>query len=301
MSLSAEQLRERAEAASALLSPCRVCPRRCGADRLADEAGECRIGRDAIVSSYGGHHGEEPPISGGRGSGTIFFAGCNLHCRFCQNSDISWSARGVAVSAENLAGIMVAFEADGLHNVNVVSPTHVAPQILEALALARAAGLSIPLVWNSGGYDDLDVLALLDGVVEIYMPDLKYADPAVGQRYSGVPDYPEVARAALRQMHQQVGPLEVDAAGVAVRGVLVRHLVLPGGLSGTAELMRFLAEELSPETYVNVMAQYRPCHMVHGDAELGRSVTGAEYREAVRLAREAGLRLAREPGAFLPF
>jgi putative pyruvate formate lyase activating enzyme len=265
-------------------------------DRLAGEPGECRVGRDAVVSSYGGHFGEEPPISGRSGSGTIFFAGCNLHCRFCQNHDISWSARGLPASAEDLAHILLELQAEGRHNANLVSPTHVTPQILDGLALACEAGLAIPLVWNSGGYDLVEMLELLDGVVDVYMPDLKYADAAVGARCSGVPDYPEVARAALREMHRQVGVLEMGSGGVATRGVLVRHLVLPGGLAGTAELMRFLAEELSPDTYVNVMAQYRPCHLVHGDPLLGRHLTGAEHREALAQAREAGLhRFARDP------
>lgn len=289
MPLAPREIALRAEEARGLLTPCRVCPRRCGADRLGGEAGECRVALRAVVSSFGPHFGEEPPISGRRGSGTIFFAGCNLHCTFCQNHDISWSARGRAVEPDDLAGMMLGLESDGCHNINFVSPSHVAPQILAALAVARARGLALPVVWNSGGYDALALLALLDGVVEIYMPDLKYADAEIGDRYSGVPDYPEVARAALKEMHRQVGSLTMDGLGVATRGLLVRHLVLPQGLGGTAELMRFLAREVSVDTYVNVMAQYRPCHRIHDDPALGRSLAGREFREALELALEAGL------------
>lgn len=296
MRLSAEQIAARADAARALLSPCRVCPRRCGADRLAGEAGDCRIGRDAVVASFGGHFGEEPEVSGRRGSGTVFLSGCNLACRFCQNHDVSWACRGLAASAEDLATIFLSLEAEGRHNVNLVSPTHVTPQLLEALALARGRGLSVPILWNSGGYEEVSTLELLDGVVDVYMPDLKYADAAVGARWSGVPDYPEVARAAIGQMHRQVGDLALDADGVATRGLLVRHLVLPEGLAGTAALMRFLADELSVDTFVNVMAQYRPRHLVHDEPPLDRPVTPAEWREAVAMARAAGLsRLARDP------
>jgi len=294
------EIARRAEVARGMLERCIVCPRRCGAARLSGEAGRCRIAGAAVVSSAGPHFGEEEPISGDRGSGTIFFAGCNLHCRFCQNHDISWSVRGEEVSADELASIMLALESRGCHNVNLVSPTHVAPQALEALALARGRGLSIPIVWNSGGYDDLALLELLDGVVQIYMPDLKYADAAIAERYSGVPDYPEVARAALREMHRQVGPLALDPPGVATRGLLVRHLVLPGGLAGTAEVMRFLADELSEDTFVNVMPQYRPCHLVRGDPVLGRPITRAELGEALLLARRAGLRrCGGEPPVFV--
>ena len=232
---------------------------------------------------------EEAPLVGVRGSGTVFFSGCNLGCSFCQNHDISHARRGQEVDAAALCAAFLYVQEHGCHNLNLVTPTHVTAQILEALDLAAGRGLTIPVVYNCGGYEALDTLRLLDGVVEIYMPDLKYAAAAPGARYSGVPDYPEVARAALAEMHRQVGDLTLDEEGVAQRGLLVRHLVLPDGLAGTAAAMRFIAEELSAQTYVNVMDQYRPCGDVSGDASLGRRITAAEYEAALQAALDAGL------------
>jgi putative pyruvate formate lyase activating enzyme len=272
------------------LEACRLCPRACGADRRqsARSAG-CRTGERARVASYGPHYGEEAPLVGLSGSGTIFFSGCNLSCLYCQNYTISQLGEGQEVEAEELAAIMLRLQAMGCHNVNLVSPSHVVPQILAALLIAARAGLRLPLVYNSGGYDALDTLALLDGVVDVYMPDAKYADDATGRRLSLVRDYPAVNRAAVREMHRQVGDLQLDGQGIARRGLLVRHLVLPGGLAGTAETVRWLAE-LSPNTYVNVMGQYRPCYRAHDIPELRRPISRAEHREAIDLAVAAGLR-----------
>ncbi len=284
------ELEERARELTDCLRTCSLCPRDCSADRLDPRLAFCRIGIDALVSSAQPHFGEEPPITGRRGSGTIFFAGCNLRCWFCQNADISHGRSGRAVSTAELADLMLRLQSLGCHNINLVTPSHVVPQILSALVVAARGGLSIPLVWNSGGYDSVDTLRRLDGIVDIYMPDFKYADSLVARRLSAAPDYPEVARAALKEMHRQVGDLKTDRAGVAERGLLVRHLVLPGGQAGTAECMRFLAEELSPDTCVNVMAQYRPLFRSGRRPEVDRPLRMEEYETALEAARQAGIR-----------
>jgi len=288
-------LARRVEESLERLSSCDLCPRMCGVDRHAGEPGDCGTGRRARISSAGPHFGEEAPLTGSRGSGTLFLSGCNLNCTYCQNCGISQLGEGRRVRAEELAASMLAVQALGCHNLNLVTPTHATPQILEALALAVDRGLGIPIVYNCGGYESVSTLEILDGVVDIYMPDLKYADPAPAARYSHAPDYPEVAREAIREMHRQVGDLVIDERGVARRGLLVRHLVLPDGLADTRASMRFLATEISRETYVNVMSQYRPCHEVHGDASLGRRITDREYHEAVEQAREAGLTRLDDP------
>ncbi|HOO53825.1 MAG TPA: radical SAM protein [Methanothrix sp.] len=284
-----ETLRERAKIALGRLEKCDICPRACGADRLAGEFGYCRSGRLARVSSFTPHFGEEPPLVGSGGSGTIFLTGCNLSCVFCQNYDISQLCEGREVSPTKLAEMMICLEGGGCHNINFVTPTHFVPQILEAVVEAREMGLSVPLVYNSGGYDSVETLRLLDGIFDIYMPDAKYGTDAAAKKYSDAPDYTRIMKAAIREMHRQVGPLEIDEDGVAVRGLLVRHLVLPEGLAGTAEVVRFLAEEVSPETYLNVMAQYHPCYKAYSYPELSRPITLKEYAEAVTLARAAGL------------
>ena len=258
-------------------------------DRLHDERGKCRTGRMAEVSSVQLHFGEEAPLVGTGGSGTIFFTHCNLACTFCQNHEISHGGRGRPMSPKQLAQAMVGLQDAGAHNINLVSPSHVVPQILEALRVAAEAGLRIPLVYNSGGYDALPTLHLLDGVVDIYMPDAKYGDTDAGQRYSGVPSYPAVNRAAIQEMHRQVGDLQVDERGLARKGLLVRHLVLPGGVAGTRSVMRFLAREISPKTYVNVMDQYRPCYRAGEDELLGRPLRWSEYRHALQVAEEEGI------------
>jgi putative pyruvate formate lyase activating enzyme len=287
--LHSGELQRRVEMAYQRLAACDICPRHCGADRLAGELGECHTGALARVSSYGPHHGEEDVLRGRRGSGTIFFTRCNLHCQFCQNHDISQTDDGDLVTPAELAAIMLRLQTAGCHNVNLVSPSHVVPQILAAVLLAAQAGLRLPLVYNTGGYDDLATLALLDGVVDIYMPDMKVADPAAGVRYSQAPDYPQINQAAVKEMHRQVGDLQVDAQGLAVRGLLVRHLVLPNQAAGTQEIARFLAGEISPNTYLNVMGQYRPAWQASRCLELDRPVTRDEHRAAVQAALAAGL------------
>ncbi len=282
------ELERRAKAAEALLEACRVCPRECLAQRLQGETGICGVGDQAMVASYGPHFGEERPLVGSGGSGTIFLAHCNLCCVFCQNFEISHQDGGRIVSARELAGMMLDLQRMGCHNINFVTPTHQVPQILRALPIAVDGGLRVPLVYNCGGYESLETLRLLDGAFDIYMPDFKYADAGVAKRYSKVESYPEVAKAAFREMHRQVGDLTMDGRGIARRGLLVRHLVLPNDLAGTGEVVRFLAD-LSKDTYVNIMDQYKPCYRAHESPPLPRRPPRAEFEEALRLAREAGL------------
>ncbi len=287
------ELERRAERALGLLGPtCRVCPRACRVDRLLDERSVCHIGRRAIVASHFPHRGEEDPLRGWRGSGTIFLAGCNLRCVFCQNFDISWQVEGVEVSAEEMAGLMLELQSRGCHNVNWVTPEHVVPQLLEALAIAAAGGLRLPIVYNTSAYDAPESLAQLDGVVDIYMPDLKLWSRERARRYLRRPDYPEVARRSILEMHRQVGALELDANGIAVRGVLLRHLVMPGLLDETERILEWIATELGPDTYLNLMGQYRPAGLVHnGDfPEIARRPLASELARAVELAFALGLR-----------
>jgi putative pyruvate formate lyase activating enzyme len=281
-------LAERAREARERLSSCDLCPRECGVDRTAGKRGYCGGGAAAEVASAGPHFGEEPPLTGWGGSGTIFFAGCSLRCVFCQNADIS-HGRGRELSSRELAGVMVELQQRGCHNINVVTPTHVLPFILEALDEAVPLGLQVPLVWNCGGYESVESVRLLDGIVDIYMPDLKFVRPETSARLCEAPDYFDRAREALLEMHRQTGDLEVGDEGLARRGLLVRHLVLPGGLADTEKVVRFLADEVSPDTWINVMDQYRPCHEAHAHEGMGRRPSAAEYKEAVRLARAAGL------------
>ena len=282
------ELERRARAAEQLFQPCRACPRECLAQRLQGETGVCGVADQAMVSSYGPHFGEERPLVGVGGSGTIFLAHCNLCCVFCQNFEISQQDGGRIVSANELAQMMLHLQGMGCHNINFVTPTHQVPQILRALPIAVEGGLQVPLVYNCGGYESLDMLRLLDGVFDIYMPDFKYADADIAKKYSQVEKYPEVAKAALRLMHQQVGDLTLDRRGIARRGLLVRHLILPNNLAGTAEVVLFLAG-LSKDTYVNIMDQYRPCYRAHEYPPLARRPARAELDEARQLARAAGL------------
>jgi len=286
---SSGELERRVSAAMACLSSCRLCPRLCGANRAAGEFGFCATGRHALLSSAGPHFGEEAPLVGSGGSGTIFVAACNLGCSFCQNSEISHERLGREVTADEWAELMLGLQRRGCHNINVVTPSHVIPAMLEALAIAIRGGLCLPLVYNSGGYDLPDALRLLDGVIDIYMPDFKFWDPEVAARYCDARDYPERARAALREMHRQVGDLVIDAQGLAARGLLVRHLVLPQGLAGTAEVCRFIAQEISRDTYINIMDQYRPEGRIGELGPLDRRILRDEYVEAVAQARAAGL------------
>jgi putative pyruvate formate lyase activating enzyme len=282
-------LKEKIAAASDILNQCTLCPRNCRVDRHHGERGLCRTGDQPVTSSFGPHFGEEDPLVGSRGSGTIFFTNCNLYCIFCQNYEISHGGEGEEVSFADLAAMMLNLQQRGCHNINFVTPSHQVYQILEGLSLAIEGGLKVPLVYNTGGYDALETLRLLDGVIDIYMPDFKFWDPAVAGELCQAGDYPEIARQALAEMHRQVGDLVVDEDGVARRGLLVRHLVLPDEMSGTKEIMQFLALEISPHTYVNVMGQYRPCGRASEHASLRKFLTAPEHAEALRLAREAGL------------
>ncbi|TET47078.1 MAG: radical SAM protein [Dehalococcoidia bacterium] len=277
------------EKARSLLTRCHLCARNCGVNRLNGESGQCRTANEVIVSSFGPHFGEEAPLVGRSGSGTIFFAYCNLHCVFCQNYSISQLGEGNAVDSAELASMMLSLQAKGCHNINLVSPTHVVPFILEALEIAAGKGLQLPIVYNTGGYDSVATLELLDGVVDIYMPDMKYSEEKVGERFSGVRRYPQVNRAAVKEMHRQVGDLQVDESGVATRGLLVRHLVLPSELAGTEDVVKFLAEEISTSTYLNVMAQYHPCYHAFDYPKISRPVSGEEFSEAVKMAQLYGL------------
>lgn len=272
------------------LSACDLCARRCGIDRMRGVAGAaCRTGALAVVGSYGAHFGEETPLSGRRGSGTIFFAGCNMRCLYCQNWQLSWKNDGREVSSAELAEIMLRLQDDGCHNINLVSPSHVVAQILEALMIAAGRGLRLPLVYNTGGYDSPEALALLDGVIDIYMPDIKYGDSEAARKYSKVRDYVEANEAAVKEMHRQVGDLLLDDNGLAVRGLLVRHLVLPSDIAGSDRVLRFLADEISAHTYLNIMAQYRPQYRAGDKPELDRRPTWREVARVFELARRYGL------------
>ena len=288
LGLSRAELAARAEALRELASPCRLCPRECGARRAEGERGSCRAGLTPWVASFGPHFGEERVLVGRGGSGTVFLAGCNLHCVFCQNYEISQLGQGREITVEELAAWMLHLQEIGCENINFVTPTHQAHQIVAALALAREGGLRLPIVWNCGGYESVAALRLLSGIVDIYMPDFKYGDSQVAARYSDAPGYFEAAKAALREMHRQVGDLEV-VDGVARRGLLVRHLVLPGGLAGTERVIRFIAEEISRDTFVNIMAQYYPTYRAWEFPELSRRITREEYRKALEIARRLGL------------
>ncbi|MCD6138821.1 MAG: radical SAM protein [Deltaproteobacteria bacterium] len=293
-------LKKKIEQAYNILKACTLCPRECGVDRLSGKKGICQTGRRAIVASYNPHFGEESPLVGRHGSGTIFFAGCNLMCIFCQNYEISHKAEGEELSSEELARAMLALQKIGCPNINFVTPTHVVPQILAALDKAIELGLRVPLVYNTGGYDKVETLAILEGVFDIYMPDFKYWDSDVAEKLSNAPDYPEVAREAFKEMHRQVGDLILNEEGIAQRGLLIRHLVLPEGLAGTRQVMRFLAKRISPNSYVNIMAQYRPCGRAFEVPALSRTITEEEYEEAVRMAHEEGInRLDQRKRVFL--
>lgn len=276
-------------AAYDILSQCNLCPRNCLVDRHHGERGLCRTGDQPVVSSYSPHFGEEDPLVGKHGSGTIFFTHCNLYCIFCQNYEISHGGEGEEVSIPDLAAMMLYLQKRGCHNINFVTPSHQVYQILAALPQAIEGGLHVPLVYNTGGYDAVETLRLLDSVVDIYMPDFKFWDPQVAKDLCQAEDYPEIARQALKEMHRQVGDLVIDENTVARRGLLVRHLVLPDGLAGTHQVMEFLAREISPATYVNVMGQYRPCGRASEHPALRKFLTGPEHEEAQQMARKAGL------------
>jgi putative pyruvate formate lyase activating enzyme len=285
------ELRERARRALELLEGrCRVCPRLCTVDRLADRPGLCRVGRHAVVASHFPHFGEENCLRGRNGSGTIFFSGCNLRCVFCQNHDISWQLQGERAGPNRLAAMMLELQAIGCHNINWVTPEHVVPQILEALPLAVDGGLRLPIVYNTSAYDSAESLACMDGVVDVYMPDFKLWSPEHARVYLAKRDYPEVARHSIREMHRQVGDLTMDENGMARRGLLVRHLVMPGLVAESEAILRFIAEEIGPGTYVNVMAQYYPAGRTREFPEIDRHLYRSEFERVLELADELGLR-----------
>jgi putative pyruvate formate lyase activating enzyme len=301
--LKTSDLKSRVSEAYEHLSICDVCAWECPVDRRDGQVGVCQTGDLARISSYGPHMGEEDPLRGWRGSGTIFFTRCNLRCQYCQNHDISQTDRGDEMEPEQIAMIMLELQTSGCHNINFVSPSHVVPQILAAVLIAAQAGLKIPLVYNTGGYDSMAMLKLLDGVIDIYMPDMKYSDPAIARRYSKIRNYPQINQTAVKEMHRQVGDLVIDDKGVAQRGLLVRHLVLPEALAGTGEVVRYLAEEISTETYLNLMDQYRPAYKSHLYPQVDRRLTDKEFQSAVDAALSAGLNRLdqRKPKFWLDF
>jgi putative pyruvate formate lyase activating enzyme len=288
-------LQEKIKTAHNLLRPCNLCPRKCRVDRLSGETGVCKTAKRAWVSSYNPHFGEEAPLVGKHGSGTIFFTHCNLMCLFCQNFDISHESCGQKVSNEELAAIMLALQQQGCHNINFVTPSHVVPQILAALEIAAQQGLSVPLVYNSGGYDLPSTLRLLEGVFDIFMPDFKFWDLDVAESACQAANYSEVACKALKEMHRQVGDLIIDDVGVARQGLLIRHLVLPGGMAGTRKIMRFIAKEISTRSYVNIMPQYRPCGRAAEISGLNTFLSPTEYQNALQEAKKEGITRLDQP------
>jgi len=288
--LARGELEEIAGELMARLESCNLCPHRCGVNRRKGERGFCRAGWEVEIGGYGPHFGEEEPLVGIHGSGTIFFSHCNMACVYCQNYEISQGYQAEKVTLEELARIMLWLQQRGCHNINLVTPTHYVPQIVAALALAARQGLRIPLVYNCGGYELVETLQKLEGIVDIYMPDFKYADPDIALRLSKAPHYPRYAKEALKEMQRQVGDLVLDKRGIAVKGLIIRHLVLPGGLAGTEEVMEFIAREISPTAYVNVMAQYYPAYEAYRYPPLNRRITREEYMEALEAARRASPR-----------
>jgi putative pyruvate formate lyase activating enzyme len=284
------ELSERVEVLNGKLESCDICPHRCMVNRLEGETGICRTGMKAMVSSFGPHFGEESPLVGRGGSGTIFFTNCTLGCVFCQNYDISHQGEGYPVEEEKIAEMMMELQNRGCHNINFVTPTHVVPHIVKALTFAVEKGLNIPLVYNTGGYDSVSTLELVDGIFDIYMPDLKYSDDNIAQRYCNAKDYVQTVRGAIKEMHRQVGDLVMDQRGIAQRGLLIRHLILPEDLAGTYEAMNFIAEEISTNTYVNLMDQYHPCFRADECPPLDRRITHEEFANAVKIAKDLGIK-----------
>ena len=288
--ISQVDLERRVDDAYKLLEACRVCPRECGVNRLKDDKlGFCRSGLNPVVSSSSPHHGEEPPLSGTKGSGTIFFTNCNLRCVFCQNYPISQMGNGVERTQAELSCSMVSLQDAGCHNLNLVTPTHFVPQFLKALGLARDRGFRMPIVYNSSGYDSLETLRLLDGIVDIYLPDMRYGDDKAAMQYSAAPRYVEVNQAAVKEMYRQVGNLVTYDQGIAKKGLIIRHLVLPGGISGTDGVMKFLSEEISKDVYISLMSQYFPAYKSSEHKEISRRITSKEYETARRIMEKYGL------------
>lgn len=268
---------------------CKLCPRNCGINRMNDEKGVCNTGKFAMVSSASPHFGEEPPLVGQNGSGTVFFTNCNLLCSFCQNHDISHNADGVEIRDDDLADLMIRLQEMGCHNINLVTPSHVVPQIITALEKAIRRGLSIPLVYNTSCYDNIETLKFLDGIIDIYMPDLKFFSAEIARKTCNAVNYPDVARKAVIEMHRQVGNLIFNKRGIAQKGLLIRHLVMPGQLNDTREIIKFIVNEISPLTHVNIMPQYRPFGNLDHFPEFNRRLTNDEYEEAMNIAKDEGL------------
>jgi len=288
--LSESEFIAKIKALEEMLKSCCLCPRKCHVDRTAGERGFCNTGDTLFISSWNPHFGEERPLVGRHGSGTIFLGNCNLGCIFCQNYTISHLGEGIEISHEKLADIMLSLQNTGCHNINLVTPTHQVPAIVRALKIASDSGLEIPIVYNCGGYESTDTLKILEGIIDIYMPDFKYADKWHASKYSNAPDYPEKARLAIKEMHRQVGDLIINQEGIAERGLMIRHLVLPGDIAGTAKVVKFIASELSKDTYVNIMDQYYPCYKAFENSPLNRRITGKEYSAAIEHAIRAGLK-----------
>lgn len=292
LNLSQKELERRAEKAWKLLNPCHVCPRKCGVNRLdkrsTSKRGFCQVGAKPLVSSYHPHHWEEKCISGWQGSGIVFFTSCNLACVYCQNYEISQLRLGQAVSCQRLSEMMIELQNMGCHNINLCSPSIYVPQILKALTFALPLGLNLPFVYNTGGYDSVQTLKLLNGIVDVYMPDIKYSDNQIGLKYSKVPNYWDIVKKAIKEMFRQVGDLVIEN-GLAKRGLLIRHLVLPNNLAGTKKVVQFLAKEISNGTYVNIMDQYWPTNKTHLYPKINRRITQKEFEEAIKLAKDAGL------------
>jgi len=282
------ELKNRIRKFYSVLESCKLCPRKCRVNRLKDEKGYCRSGKELSVSSYGPHFGEEDPLVGDSGSGTIFLASCNLLCVYCQNYDISHEGYGKPVSEEEVADFMIDLQRRGCHNINFVTPTHFASQLLKSLDFAIPKGLQLPIVWNCGGYENVEVIKLLDGIVDIYMPDMKYGSAESAGKYSDAPDYFECCRESVKEMHRQVGDLQVEN-GIATRGLLVRHLVLPNDVANSRAVLKFIVEAISKDTYVNIMDQYRPMFKASDYEEIARRPTLNEYREIVKIAEELGI------------
>ena len=287
--ISVEELKERRDKLYELLEACKLCPNECGVERRVTDNGNCRSGYLPVVSSYGPHFGEEPPLVGRFGSGTIFFTNCNLDCKFCQNYDISHYGLGREISINDLADMMLYLQNRGCHNINFVTPTHFTPQIVDALIIARERGLEIPLVYNCGGYESIETLKLLDKIIDIYMPDIKYSINENALKYSGISNYWDVVKSAVKEMHRQVGDLVISSSGIARRGLLIRHLVLPNDISGSKEILDFIVEEISINSYVNIMDQYRPAYIANQFPEINRRITSKEYTEVINYAKEIGL------------
>jgi len=286
-------LEDKVEQALQVLQKCEVCPRNCHVNRLENKTAVCRTGRNAYVASAFPHFGEEDCLRGWRGSGTIFFSFCNLKCVFCQNFDISWEGNGMILTPTELAKVMISLQEEGCHNINFVTPEHVVPQIMEAIPLAIEMGLRLPIVYTTSAFDSSHSLEIMDGIVDIYMPDFKFWKRKLSFFYMAAEDYPDVVRAAIKEMHRQVGPLTFDENGLALRGVLVRHLVMPNRVASTREICRFIANEVSRDTYINIMDQYRPegrvLKLPQKYESINRPTVHAEYEEALKIAREEGL------------